>query len=673
MSRKIESAPPPTRVRPPIPTMTAPTTGYTPRLIPTSSSVPRTAPPPALARPLPTALPKPAMAPTGLLASGSSSYMSSGLDCRAAIANYTDRIVSSVSGMKTILFDDDTKMVVSMVYTQSQILEKSVFLTASLVPSAQKKEEKERTAPREKMPHLKCIVLCRANLTNVEAIVEELRNPYYGEYHLFFCNTLQPDMLSKIAQEDRSQLVKQVQEYYCDFLAVNSDLFEFGMQGYLKLSRSGWTLYEDEMFRRSVRQMMAVLLSLRQKPTVRYQGSSDLAKRFSMELKHTMEQSENRQLFEFGNQAPPSNSSGETLLLILDRRDDPLTPLLSQWTYQAMVHELLGEGLKYNVVDLGPDFKGDKDLKLLTLSQGADEFYAANMFRDYGALADNTKKILDKYKDRFATTRNIQSVEDMTKFVEDFPEFKKLANNASKHVAVVGELSREIEELHLMDLSMLEQDMATTLDHASHLERVKNKIEDPDVTNREKLRLALLYVLKYETHGGNRAGEIKQLLRRHDINEQMLDYILNYAGAARRAGDLFGAGPGFETFAQSMVNMFPRKTGSSGAFAFENVNQYMRHKPVLAKTLEEARTGRLSESKFPTTSGSGGGAGYAPPARETIVLMLGGTTFEEAALVNTFNTSPAIAGSGFKVLLGGTCIHNSKSFVYELNEFGKKT
>lgn len=30
------------------------------------------------------------------------------------------------------------------------------------------------------------------------------------------------------------------------------------------------------------------------------------------------------------------------LLLILDRRNDPVTPLLSQWTYQAMVHELLG-------------------------------------------------------------------------------------------------------------------------------------------------------------------------------------------------------------------------------------------------------------------------------------------------------------------------------------------
>lgn len=38
------------------------------------------------------------------------------------------------------------------------------------------------------------------------------------------------------------------------------------------------------------------------------------------------------------------------LLLILDRTDDPVSPLLNQWTYQAMVHELLG--IKNNRIDL---------------------------------------------------------------------------------------------------------------------------------------------------------------------------------------------------------------------------------------------------------------------------------------------------------------------------------
>lgn len=44
--------------------------------------------------------------------------------------------------------------------------------------------------------------------------------------------------------------------------------------------------------------------------------------------------------------------------LILDRREDPATPLLSQWTYQAMVHELLG--MENNMVDLS-HVKGVRD------------------------------------------------------------------------------------------------------------------------------------------------------------------------------------------------------------------------------------------------------------------------------------------------------------------------
>lgn len=56
-------------------------------------------------------------------------------------------------------------------------------------------------------------------------------------------------------------------------------------------------------------------------------------------------------LFEFRpTQVPP-------LLLILDRRNDPVTPLLSQWTYQAMVHETLG--IQNGRVDLSlvPDIR----------------------------------------------------------------------------------------------------------------------------------------------------------------------------------------------------------------------------------------------------------------------------------------------------------------------------
>jgi len=59
------------------------------------------------------------------------------------------------------------------------------------------------------------------------------------------------------------------------------------------------------------------------------------------------------QLFEFKQPDSPP------LLLILDRRNDPVTPLLNQWTYQAMIHELIG--IKNNLVS-SPEFV-DKDSK----------------------------------------------------------------------------------------------------------------------------------------------------------------------------------------------------------------------------------------------------------------------------------------------------------------------
>jgi vacuolar protein sorting-associated protein 45 len=44
------------------------------------------------------------------------------------------------------------------------------------------------------------------------------------------------------------------------------------------------------------------------------------------------------------------NKDSKCLLIITERREDPITPLLNQWTYQAMLHELIG--VKNNRVDL---------------------------------------------------------------------------------------------------------------------------------------------------------------------------------------------------------------------------------------------------------------------------------------------------------------------------------
>jgi hypothetical protein len=179
-------------------------------------------------------------------------------------------------------------------------------------------------------------------------------------------------------------------------------------------------------------------------------------------------------LFDFRlTQVPP-------LLLILDRRNDPVTPLLSQWTYQAMVHELLGiQNGRVDlslVPDIGPDLSVSHCLlcsntpinhagcQEITLTPSTDPFFAAHFLATFGDLGTSLKSYVQSYQSRSLAQgpSSINSISDMKRFVEEYPEFRKLGGNVSKHVALVGELSRIVGRDKLLEVGEVEQGLATS-------------------------------------------------------------------------------------------------------------------------------------------------------------------------------------------------------------------
>lgn len=177
-------------------------------------------------------------------------------------------------------------------------------------------------------------------------------------------------------------------------------------------------------------------------------------------------------LFDFRlTQTPP-------LLLILDRRNDPVTPLLSQWTYQAMVHELLG--IQNGRVDLSkvPDIQPELSVNWtlffvsartdnyqeITLTTSTDPFFQKQHLATFGDLGTSLKEYVQDYQKRSVSQSpsSINSIADMKRFVEEYPEFRKLGGNVSKHVALVGELSRLVGRDKLLEVGELEQQLATS-------------------------------------------------------------------------------------------------------------------------------------------------------------------------------------------------------------------
>ena len=175
-------------------------------------------------------------------------------------------------------------------------------------------------------------------------------------------------------------------------------------------------------------------------------------------------------------------SATQPVLLILDRRNDPVTPLLTQWTYQAMVHELLG--ITNGRVDMSnaPDIKDE--LREVVISPEQDSFFAKNLYENFGDLGAHVKAYVGEYQAKsFSTSaegsgtstpnagaRNrIETIADMKKFVEEYPEFRKLGGNVSKHVALIGELSRLVGIKKLLEVSELEQSLASAENHRDDL------------------------------------------------------------------------------------------------------------------------------------------------------------------------------------------------------------
>ncbi|WOO81057.1 Vacuolar protein sorting-associated protein 45 [Vanrija pseudolonga] len=572
------------------------------------------------------------------------------MDVLKAVQTYVLKMITEVPGMKVLLLDAHTTPIVSLVTTQSELLSHEVYLT-----------DRIDNASREALSHLNCIAFLAPTDRSVELIKQELAKPRYGGYWLFFSNVLQKSQIEEMATVDEFEVVKEVQEFFADYLAQNPSLFTL-TQDALADGGAGPPnppLYlpppddiPPPVLDNHARAILSVLLSLKKRPVIRWERMSAAGYRLAQDVHGALNHAPYRDLFEFRSTAGPT-----PLLLILDRRNDPVTPLLSQWTYEAMVHELLG--ISNGRVHIPSEER--RELRDLVLNASSDPFFADNLYANFGDLGANLSQYVTDYSSKSSTIGNVSSsrietVADMKRFVEEYPEFRKLGGNVSKHVTLVGELSRIVERDDLLAVSEVEQSLASQESHQADLRSVMTLIASPKVPAANKLRLAILYALRYQKFYGNQITGVVDALIKNNVGAdraRLVYVMLNFAGADVRQDDLF-----------MNENFFSRgKTALKGLKGVENV--YTQHTPHLLETLDLLLKGRLKETSYPFIDGDEAARAQRP--QDIIVFMLGGTTYEESsavALLNQRLASDAAGGpGGTRILLGGSTIHNSASFL----------
>jgi hypothetical protein len=108
----------------------------------------------------------------------------------------------------------------------------------------------------------------------------------------------------------------------------------------------------------------------------------------------------------------------------------------------------------------------------------------------------------------------------MKRFVEEYPEFRKLGGNVSKHVAIVGELSRLVERDKLLTVGEVEQGLASG-GQGADLKTVQDLITDPTIPPFNKLRLVCLYALRHQrSQAANNIASLIELALKNGVDRE---------------------------------------------------------------------------------------------------------------------------------------------------------
>ncbi|KAG6810113.1 hypothetical protein H0H92_013255 [Tricholoma furcatifolium] len=259
-----------------------------------------------------------------------------------------------------------------------------------------------------------------------------------------------------------------------------------------------------------------------------------MAKKLAIEVQDQLRAEQSLSDFRVTQDAP--------LLLILDRRNDPITPLLIPWTYQAMVHEHMG------------------------IRDGEHRYGAPRPAR-----ADDMKQ---------------------------FPL------NVKKHFTIIAHMSGAILRERLFDIGEVEQGLATNV--GADFQCVRAIITNPLLKPQHKLRIIMLYALRYQrTQTSNIALLINLLLANGVTAEdvRLVDAILNIAGSEQRQDGLFSTESLLEKCQSRLKGLRASLYGCFKKPARKRwlKESYTPHIPHLSLTLEPLFRGNLKETSYPAT------------------------------------------------------------------------
>ncbi|XP_052171283.1 protein transport Sec1a-like isoform X2 [Diospyros lotus] len=457
---------------------------------------------------------------------------------------------------------------------------------------------------RQPLPSMDAIYFIQPSKENVVMFLSDMsgREPLYKTAFVYFCSPIPKDLVARI-KNDTSVLprIGALRE-------MNLEYFSIDTQGYVtdqdQALEELYGEYVERKFNACLNTMATriatVFASLKELPIVRYRAakgldSSDLT--IAHELVPTkLAAAVWNSISTYKSSIPNFPQTETCTLLIIDRSVDQIAPVIHEWTYDAMCHDLLDmDGNKY-VHEIPSKTGGEPEKKEVILEDHDPVWLELR----HAHIADASERLHDKMtnfmsKNKAAQLRqrdgNELSTRDLQKMVQALPQYNEQMEKLTLHVEIAGKINRIIKEMGLRDLGQLEQDIV--FGDAGTKEIIHFLRMNQDATCENKLRLLMIYASVYpEKFDADKASKLMQLAKLSHDDEKAIKNMRTLEGSDTTRKKTTG---GFSLKFDAHKRKHAARKDRTGE---EETWQLFRFYPMLEELLEQLSKGDLPKDEY---------------------------------------------------------------------------